>query len=89
MMNILAPSNMVILQKVVMLILTFEIIPGELYQENIWKWTEEEDLTSRLEAVGLDSRIFMLSMGMPFYIFTVCLMLLFIALAINCCTKAT
>lgn len=66
-MHILAPSNLVVLQKVVMLILTFEMIPGDVYQNHIWYWTEEEDLSPRLQAVGLDSRIFMLSMGMPFY----------------------
>jgi hypothetical protein len=43
-MNIFAPSNLGVLQKVVMLILTFEVIPGDLYQNYIWDWTEEEDL---------------------------------------------
>jgi len=52
-----------------MLIVTFEIIPGDLYQNYIWNWTEEENLSGRLQAVGLDSNIFMLSMGLPFYMF--------------------
>jgi hypothetical protein len=30
-MNVLAPSNLIVLQKVVMLILTFEMVPGEVY----------------------------------------------------------
>jgi len=31
MMNVRAPSNLGILQTVVMLVVTFEIVPGELY----------------------------------------------------------
>jgi len=80
MMYVMAPSNLGILQKVVMLIVTFEVIPGEVYQNYLWFWTEEEDLPARLEAVGLDSSIFMLSMGLPFYVFAVACGLLLIAL---------
>jgi hypothetical protein len=43
-MNIFAPSNVGVIQKVVMLILTFEIIPDDLYRVHIWDWTETEDL---------------------------------------------
>jgi hypothetical protein len=83
-MNVYAPSNLGVIQKVTMLILTFEIIPGEVYQNYIWKWTEEEDLESKLDAVGMDSRIFMLSMGVPFYIFALAIVLLVIALVMTC-----
>jgi hypothetical protein len=67
-----------------MLILTFEMVPGELYQEYIWKWTEEEDLNSKQQAVGLDSRIFMLSMGFPFYVFLISIILFIVALTMAC-----
>jgi len=79
MLNVHAPSNMGILQTVVMLIVTFEIVPGDLYQNYIWFWTEEESLSARLEATGLDSNIFMLSMGLPYYLFGVACVLLLIA----------
>jgi len=85
MMYVMAPSNLGVLQKVVMLIVTFEIVPGDLYQNYIWFWTEEESLSPRLEAVGLDSRIFMLSMGLPFYLFAIALVLLVVALVMECC----
>jgi len=52
----------------------------QVYQNYLWFWTEEEDLPARLEAVGLDSSIFMLSMGLPFYVFAVACGLLLIAL---------
>jgi hypothetical protein len=32
-----------------MLILTFEVIPGEIYQHYIWDWTEKEDLDNKWE----------------------------------------
>ena len=64
-----------------MLILTFELIPGDLYSPYIWTWDEEEtQLNSGEEAVGLDSRIFMLTMGMPFYVFFISIVLLGVAL---------
>jgi hypothetical protein len=85
-MNIFAPSNLGVIQKVVMLILTFEVIPGDLYQNYIWDWTEEEDLNQKQQAVGLDSRIFMLSMGLPFYAFVIALVLLPVAIIMTCCT---
>jgi hypothetical protein len=56
------------------------MIPGDLYQNYIWKWTEEENLNSKEEAVGLDSRIFMLSMGFPFYLFLITVPLLIVAI---------
>ena len=83
-MNIFAPSNVGVIQKVVMLILTFEIIPDDLYRVYIWDWTETEDLDQKQQAVGLESRIFMLSMGLPFYLFAVFLLLLLIALMLTC-----
>ena len=43
-MYVMAPSNLGILHKIVMLIVTFEIIPGNVYQDYLWKWTEEETL---------------------------------------------
>ena len=70
-----------------MLLCTFEAIPGEFWSGVIWNWTEEEDLNKKLQATGLDSRIFMLSMGMPFYIFAVSLPFLLLAIILTCCTK--
>jgi len=87
MMYVMAPSNLGVLQKVVMLIVTFEVIPGDLYQKYIWHWTEEEKISPRLDAVGVDSNIFMLSMGLPFYMFAIGCVLLFVALLMNCCVK--
>jgi hypothetical protein len=84
-MNIFAPSNLGVIQKVTMLILTFEMVPGEVYQNYIWKWTEKEELDSKFDAVGLDSRIFMMSMGFPFYVFCILLLLLPIALVMAAC----
>jgi len=69
-----------ILQTVVMLVVTFEIIPGDLYQHYIWPWTGEEEPSARLQAVGLDSCIFMNSMGLPLYVFGVALVLLLVAI---------
>jgi len=86
-MYVMAPSNLGILHKLVMLIVTFEIIPGNIYQDYLWYWTEEESLSARLEAVGLDSNIFMLSMGLPFYLFTVACVLLIVALIMQRCQK--
>jgi hypothetical protein len=84
-MNIFAPSNLGVIQKVTMLILTFEMVPGDVYQNYIWKWTENEELDSKFDAVGLDSRIFMMSMGFPFYVFGILLLLLPIALVMAAC----
>jgi len=86
MMYVMAPANLGVLQQVVMLIVTFEVIPGDLYQNYIWVWTEEESLSARLEAVGLDSEIFMLSMGLPFYLFAIALVLLLVTMVMQCCT---
>jgi hypothetical protein len=86
-MFISAPSNLGIIHKVIMLILTFEVIPGEVYQQYIWNWFEEKELENRFQAVGLDSKIFMLSMGLPFYVFSIALLPLAIALVITCCAK--
>ena len=86
-MNVRAPSNLGIVQTVVMLVVTFEIIPGDLYQKYIWFWTEEESLSTKLEATGLDSNIFMLSMGLPFYLFGVGCVLLIVALIMQCFVK--
>jgi len=80
MMYVMAPSNLGVLQKVVMLIVTFEVIPGEVYQNYIWYWKVEEKVSARLEAVGIESNIFMISMGLPFYVFGLACVLLLIAL---------
>jgi len=85
MMYVMAPANLGVLQQVVMLIVTFEVIPGDLYQNYIWVWTEEESLSARLEAVGLDSEIFMLSMASP-SICSIALVLLLVAMVMQCCT---
>lgn len=66
-----------------MLILTFEMVPQEVYQEYIWDWTEKEELEYDLEAVGVDSRIFMLSMGIPFYVFALLLACLILTLMLK------
>ena len=87
MMYVMAPSNLGVLQKIVMLIVTFEVIPGDVYQNYIWLWTEEEDLPARLDAVGLDSLIFMLSMGLPFYVFAIACVLLILAIIMHYCMK--
>jgi hypothetical protein len=59
------------------------MVPGELYQKYIWNWTEKEELNSKQQAVGLDSRIFMLSMGFPFYVFVMAVPLLIVALVMT------
>ena len=87
MMYVMAPSNLGTLHKVLMLIVTFEVIPGDVYQNYIWLWTEEENLTARLDAVGLDSLIFMLSMGLPFYVLAIACVLLILAIIMRCCVK--
>jgi hypothetical protein len=84
-MNVFAPSNLGVIQKVVMLILTFEIIPQDIYPQYVWDWTEEEELEHKYAAVGMDSRIFMISVGMPLYIFAIGLVLMPIALIMACC----
>jgi hypothetical protein len=66
-----------------MLILTFEMVPQEVYQEYIWDWTEKEELEYDLVAVGVDSRIFMLSMGVPFYVFALLLACLILTLMLK------
>jgi hypothetical protein len=72
-----------------MLILTFEMVPGDMYSPYIWTWNEEEtQLNSGEEAVGLDSRIFMLTMGMPFYIFFISVVMLIVALVMTCIVVA-
>jgi len=86
MMYVKAPSNIGRLQSIIMLIATFEIIPDEWYRDYIWFWKEEENISARLEAVGLDSYIFMLSMGLPFYVFGVALLLLLVAVAMQICS---
>jgi hypothetical protein len=64
--------------------MTFELVPGELYQEYMWNWNEAEKLNSKQERVGLDSRMFMLSMGFPFYVFAISTILLVVALVLTC-----
>jgi hypothetical protein len=87
MMFIKAPSNLGILQGVTVLIVTYEIVPGELYSDYIWSWTEEEDLEQRYQATGMDSQIFMLSMGMPLYVFTLTLVALILVIITSVCFK--
>jgi hypothetical protein len=86
-MFIKAPSNLGILQGVTVLIVTYEIVPGELYSDYIWSWTEEEDLEQRHEATGMDSKVFMLSMGMPLYVFALTLVALILVLITSVCFK--
>lgn len=88
-MNVFSPANLGTLQKVAMLILTFEMIPGDFYQNEIWDWNEKEELEEDLEAVGLDSRIFMLSMGLPFYAFVILLICLILTLILKVVIKCT
>lgn len=82
-MNVQAPSNLGVIQKVTMLILTFEIVPGDLYQKYIWDWDEKEDLVTKQQAVGLESRIIMLSLGMPFYVLAIAIVLLLVAVVMD------
>ena len=84
-MNVKAPSNFGKAQHIIMLLCTFEVIPGEFWKDYIWNWTEKEELSKKLEYTGLDSRIFMLSMGMPFYIFALSLPFLLVAIALTYC----
>jgi flagellar biosynthesis/type III secretory pathway M-ring protein FliF/YscJ len=64
--------------------MTFELVPGDLYQEYMWNWNEAEELNRKQEGVGLDSRMFMLSMGFPFYAFAISIVLLVVAIVLTC-----
>lgn len=87
-MSVMAPSNLGVIQKVIMLIVTFEIIPAHLYQEYIWDFTGDEYILPNLHAVGLDTNIFMTSFGLPYYLFVLACVVLLISVSWKGLVKA-
>jgi hypothetical protein len=50
-------------------IATFEIVDGNLIQEHLWGYDEEEEVDFFLESSGYDSNLFQFVLSLPLYIF--------------------
>lgn len=69
-------ANLLLLQAAMRKIATFELIDGDIVKEYIWFFDEEEDLDFFLEVCGIDSHVFMFTLGLPLYIFVTNLIIL-------------
>ena len=48
---------------------TFELVDGNILQEHVWDFDEEEEVELYLEASGYDSNFYQFTFGFPLYIF--------------------
>jgi len=80
------PSNMGALQGALKTIASFEIIPGEFFEENFYNMTDEDkgEPDFYFEQAGYDSHIFMLTMGLPFYSFVISLAVFLLSFPAKC-----
>jgi len=85
MMDVIAPSNLELVQAAMRKIATFEVIDGDLIKEHIWGYEKEEKLEYYLLACGYDSHLILFTYGLPLYFITYNLILLVALPLINRC----
>jgi hypothetical protein len=80
------PYNLSLVQAVIRKITNFEFELDDVLKEDVWQFTDKEDLVIYYEAAGYDSNILMFTMGLELYFFWIILLVLLIAIAIKKCT---
>jgi len=81
-----APYNLGILQAALRKIATFELIDGDIVK-GWWAYEKDEEVDFYVQEAGYDSYVFMFTMGLPLYIFTINVILLALLPALICLTK--
>jgi hypothetical protein len=52
------PANMQAIQEQLINVFTFEVIDGDIFKENLWKFEGSEDVDPYKESCGYDSKLF-------------------------------